>query len=91
VPRQHTEQYTCREARTSQHDFDTWTPPALGKYFAAHATVDGLVVHAIFAPGALACLRTAGMRILVSCDTGLYATHAIGVALLIAALQEGLL
>ncbi len=48
-------------------------------------TVDALVTHAIFAPGAVARIRRAGVRRLVSCDTVPHRTNAIGVAALVAA------
>jgi ribose-phosphate pyrophosphokinase len=47
-------------------------------------TVDAVVVHAIFAPGALARIRAAGVRHIVSCDTVSHPTNAIAVAPLIA-------
>jgi ribose-phosphate pyrophosphokinase len=40
-------------------------------------TVDAAVVHAIFAPGALALIRSAGARTVVSCDTVEHPTNAI--------------
>jgi len=49
------------------------------------ATVDAVVVHAIFAPGALARIRRAGIRHVVSCDTIPHPTNAIPVAPLLAA------
>lgn len=53
------------------------------------ARVDVAVVHAIFAPGALARIRRAGARRIVSCDTIPHPTNAIPVApLLAAALQH---
>jgi ribose-phosphate pyrophosphokinase len=42
--------------------------------------VDALVVHAIFAPGALARIRAAGVRRIASCDTIPHATNAVRVA-----------
>ncbi|MFN8545835.1 MAG: ribose-phosphate diphosphokinase [Candidatus Binatia bacterium] len=47
--------------------------------------VEAVVVHAIFAPGARARLRAAGVRTLVSCDTVLHPTNAIPTAPLLAA------
>jgi len=47
--------------------------------------IDAIVIHAIFAPGARARIRAAGVRRLVSCDTIPHSTNAIGVAALIAA------
>jgi len=44
------------------------------------------VVHAIFSPGALARIRAAGVRHVISCDTVPHATNAIGVAPLFAPL-----
>ncbi len=49
------------------------------------ARVDVAVVHAIFAPGALARIRRAGARRVVSCDTIPHPTNAIAVAPLLAA------
>lgn len=46
---------------------------------------DAVVVHAIFAPGARARIRAAGVRRLVSCDTIPHPTNAIGTAPLLAA------
>jgi ribose-phosphate pyrophosphokinase len=48
------------------------------------ARVDACVVHAVFAPGALARIRAAGVRRIVSCDTVPHATNAIRVAALVA-------
>jgi ribose-phosphate pyrophosphokinase len=48
------------------------------------AVVDAIVVHAIFAPGALARIRAAGVRRVVSCDTIPHSTNAIPVAPLLA-------
>lgn len=54
------------------------------------ARVDVAVVHAICAPGALARLRRAGVRRVVSCDTIPHPTNAMPVApLLAAALRRG--
>ena len=47
--------------------------------------IDAIVSHAIFAPGARARIRAAGVRRLVSCDTIPHPTNAIGVAALLAA------
>ncbi len=48
--------------------------------------VDAVVVHAIFAPGAIHRIRAAGVRHLVSCDTIPHSTNAICTAPLLAAL-----
>ncbi|MCC6849674.1 MAG: ribose-phosphate diphosphokinase [Deltaproteobacteria bacterium] len=48
-------------------------------------SVDAIVSHAIFAPGAEARIRAAGVRRLWSCDTLPHRTNAIGVAALVAA------
>jgi ribose-phosphate pyrophosphokinase len=48
-------------------------------------SVDAVVTHAIFAHGAQARIRAAGVRRLVSCDTIPHPTNAIGAAALIAA------
>lgn len=51
--------------------------------------VDAAVVHAIFATGALARIRTAGIRKIVSCDTIPHPTNAIRVLpLLVSAIKE---
>ncbi|MBI3756800.1 MAG: ribose-phosphate diphosphokinase [Deltaproteobacteria bacterium] len=56
------------------------------------STIDALVVHAIFAPGALRRMRTAGIRHVLSCDTISHPTNALRSAPLMAtALQEMLL
>lgn len=47
--------------------------------------VDALVVHALFAPGALGRIRRAGIRRIVSCDTLPHPTNALRVAPLLAA------
>lgn len=47
--------------------------------------VEAVVVHAIFAPGALTMIRRAGARRVVSCDTVAHPTNAIRVAGLFAA------
>jgi ribose-phosphate pyrophosphokinase len=47
--------------------------------------IDAVVSHAIFAPGARARIRAAGVHRLVSCDTVPHPTNAIGVAALVAA------
>lgn len=53
------------------------------------AVVDAVVVHAIFAPGALARIRAVGIRRMLSCDTVPHSTNAIHSApLMAAALQE---
>ncbi len=51
---------------------------------AGFSTVDAVVVHAIFAPGAQARIARAGIRRLVSCDTIPHPTNAIAVASLLA-------
>jgi ribose-phosphate pyrophosphokinase len=52
-------------------------------------TVDAVVVHAIFAPGALERIRIAGIRQIVSCDTIPHPTNAIRVLpLLVATMKE---
>jgi ribose-phosphate pyrophosphokinase len=51
--------------------------------------VDALVVHALFAPGALRRLRAAGIERVVSCDTVPHATNRIRVAPLLAAALPG--
>jgi ribose-phosphate pyrophosphokinase len=48
-------------------------------------TVDALVVHPLFGAGALARVRAAGVRRLVSCDTVPHPTNAIPIARLLAA------
>jgi ribose-phosphate pyrophosphokinase len=48
-------------------------------------TVDAVVAHAIFAPGAEQRIRASGVRRLVSCDTIAHSTNAIRVAPLMAA------
>jgi ribose-phosphate pyrophosphokinase len=53
------------------------------------STIDALVVHAIFAPGALRRMRAAGIRHVLSCDTIPHPTNALRSApLMAAALQE---
>jgi ribose-phosphate pyrophosphokinase len=53
------------------------------------AVVDAAVVHAIFAPGAVARIRAAGVRHLVSCDTVPHSTNALTcVPLVVAALRS---
>jgi len=52
-------------------------------------TIDAVVVHAIFAPGALSIIRTAGIRKLVSCDTIAHRTNAISIAPVIAKALAG--
>ncbi len=49
------------------------------------AIVDAVVSHAVFAPGAEARIRAAGVRRLASCDTIPHSTNAVGVASLVAA------
>jgi len=51
--------------------------------------VEALVVHALFAPGALARLRRAGLARVVSCDTIPHRSNRIGVAPLVARALEG--
>ena len=51
---------------------------------AGFSTIDAVVVHAIFAPGAQARIARAGIRHLVSCDTIPHPTNAIPVASLLA-------
>lgn len=51
--------------------------------------VNAVVTHAIFAPGAEARIRTAGVRRLASCDTIPHRTNAIRVAPLVAAALRG--
>jgi ribose-phosphate pyrophosphokinase len=53
--------------------------------------VDALVVHAIFAPGALRRIRAAGVRRIVSCDTIPHPTNAIHCAPLVAAALKEML
>jgi ribose-phosphate pyrophosphokinase len=56
---------------------------------ASIGAVDAIVVHAIFAPGALTLVRRAGARRILSCDTVPHPTNAIRCApLLAAALEE---
>lgn len=47
-------------------------------------TIDAVVVHAIFAPGAIGAIRRAGVRRVVSCDTIVHPSNAIGTATLLA-------
>jgi ribose-phosphate pyrophosphokinase len=54
------------------------------------STVDAVVVHAIFASGALALVRRAGIRRIVSCDTIAHPTNAIRCAPLVADALEAL-
>lgn len=55
------------------------------------ATVEAVIVHAIFAPGALTRIHCAGIRTLVSCDTVPHSTNAIPSAPLVAtSLMRGL-
>jgi ribose-phosphate pyrophosphokinase len=53
------------------------------------ATVDAIVVHAIFAPGALTLIRRAGVRRILSCDTVVHPSNAIRCAPLVARALEG--
>ncbi len=48
-------------------------------------TVDAVVVHAIFAPGAVGTIHRAGVRRVVSCDTIPHRTNAIATAAVFAA------
>ena len=52
-------------------------------------TVDAVVVHAIFAPGALDLIRRAGARSVVSCDTVQHPTNKIQCAPLVSAALAG--
>jgi ribose-phosphate pyrophosphokinase len=53
------------------------------------ATIDALIVHAIFSPGALARIQRAGVRQILSCDTILHPTNMFRSASLLApALRE---
>jgi ribose-phosphate pyrophosphokinase len=56
---------------------------------AGAARVDAIVVHAIFAPGALALCRAAGIRRVISTDTIPHATNAISAAPLVARVLGG--
>jgi len=51
--------------------------------------IDALVVHAIFARGATARIRAAGVRRIVSCDTIPHPTNGVRVAPLVAAVLGG--
>ena len=53
------------------------------------SVVDAVVVHAIFATGAVGAIRAAGVRRLVSCDTIPHRTNAIATAELFAAALNG--
>lgn len=48
-------------------------------------TIDAVVVHAMFAPGAMQMIRRAGARRIVSCDTIAHPSNAIATAPLMAA------
>lgn len=48
-------------------------------------SVDAIVSHAVFAPGAMARIRAAGVGLMVSCDTIPHRTNAISVAPIVAA------
>jgi ribose-phosphate pyrophosphokinase len=50
------------------------------------STIEAAVVHAVFAPGALARIRRAGIQRIVSCDTIAHPTNAVPVARLLAPL-----
>jgi ribose-phosphate pyrophosphokinase len=63
----------------------TLAATARALYRAGLAVVDVVAVHAIFAPGALARIRRAGVRRTVSCDTIPHPTNRIGLAPLVAA------
>lgn len=63
---------------------------AVGLRRAGFARVDAVVVHAILARGAIASLREAGVRRLVSCDTIPHPSNAIPVAGLLAPLLRAL-
>jgi ribose-phosphate pyrophosphokinase len=53
------------------------------------STVDALIVHAVFAPGALARIQRAGVRKILSCDTIPHPTNAFrSASLLASALRE---
>ncbi len=51
--------------------------------------VDAIVVHAIFAPGAIPLIRRAGVRRILSCDTIPHPTNAIRCAPLVAGALRG--
>jgi len=52
-------------------------------------SITALIIHAIFAPGALSRIRRAGVEKIISCDTVAHRTNRIGVAPLLAgALKE---
>jgi ribose-phosphate pyrophosphokinase len=53
------------------------------------ARIDAIVVHAIFAPGAMRLIRRAGVRRILSCDTIPHPTNAIRCAPLIADALKG--
>jgi len=53
------------------------------------ATVDAVIVHAIFAPGAIETIRRAGARRVVSCDTIAHETNAIRTASVFADALKG--
>jgi ribose-phosphate pyrophosphokinase len=52
-------------------------------------SIDAIVVHAIFAPGAMQLIRRAGIRRILSCDTIPHPTNAIRCAPLVADALEG--
>jgi len=52
------------------------------------AAIDVIVVHAIFAPGAITRIRRAGVRRIISCDTIRHPTNAISIVPLLAAALE---
>jgi ribose-phosphate pyrophosphokinase len=53
------------------------------------ARIDAIVVHAIFAPGAISLIRRAGVRRILSCDTIAHPTNAIRCAPLVADALRG--
>jgi ribose-phosphate pyrophosphokinase len=66
----------------------TLAAAALALSAAGVRAIDAVVVHAIFAPGALALMRRADARRIVSCDTITHPTNAIRSAPLFAAALE---
>ena len=62
------------------------TLAAAARALRAHGVtrIDAIVVHAIFAPGALATIHRAGVHRILSCDTILHPTNAISCASLFA-------
>lgn len=53
-------------------------------------TVDVIVVHAIFAPGAITKIHRAGVHKILSCDTIRHPTNAISIVPLLASALEGI-